>query len=156
MAAPSAAAAWVDWAAEYTKAAQAESRPPAEWAARVASVVAAAGDAPWSPGLAEMLARALLYGGGGAAWKYAEAALAAGLASPALLLAILSTRYGRRGAPAPIHCPPPTRAQWRLCARAGRDEFACVVSDMGSCSRGVYCLMESAQSRSDQATSFDL
>uniref|UniRef100_A0A0E0AH84 Mediator of RNA polymerase II transcription subunit 33A n=1 Tax=Oryza glumipatula TaxID=40148 RepID=A0A0E0AH84_9ORYZ len=92
MAAPSAAAAWVDWAAEYTKAAQAESRPPAEWAARVASVVAAAGDAPWSPGLAEMLARALLYGGGGAAWKYAEAALAAGLASPALLLAILSTR----------------------------------------------------------------
>ncbi|EAZ39103.1 hypothetical protein OsJ_23535 [Oryza sativa Japonica Group] len=39
-----------------------------------------------------MLARALLYGGCGAAWKYAEAALAAGLASPALLLAILSTR----------------------------------------------------------------
>uniref|UniRef100_A0A0D9WWS8 Mediator of RNA polymerase II transcription subunit 33A n=1 Tax=Leersia perrieri TaxID=77586 RepID=A0A0D9WWS8_9ORYZ len=43
-----------------------------------------------------MLARTLLYGGGGggcgAVWKYAEAALAARLASPALLLALLSTR----------------------------------------------------------------
>lgn len=121
MAASSAAAAWVDWAAEYTKAAQAESRPPAEWAARVASVVAAAGDAPWSPGLAEMLARALLYGGGGggggAAWKYAEAALAAGLASPALLLAILSTRYGRRGAPLPSI--PLARARSGVCVWRG-------------------------------------
>ncbi|KAL6839030.1 hypothetical protein ACP4OV_031084 [Aristida adscensionis] len=95
--------AWVEWAAEYTKAAQAEGRPPPEWAARVASAAAAgAGEAadapPWSAGLAGVLARELLSGGphGGApaaaAWKYAEAALAARLASPALLLALLSTR----------------------------------------------------------------
>lgn len=95
--------AWLEWAAEYTKAAQAEARPPPEWAARVAAAAAVAGesgDVPWSAGLAEVLARALLSGGGGgaapaaAAWKYAEAALAARLASPALLLALLSTRYG--------------------------------------------------------------
>jgi len=101
-------AAWLEWAAEYTKAAQAEARPPLEWAARVAAAAAAAagetGDVPWSAGLAEVLARALLSGGGGAApaaaaaWKYAEAALAARLASPALLLALLSTRYG------PVRC----------------------------------------------------
>ncbi|CAN6197275.1 unnamed protein product [Urochloa humidicola] len=99
---PPASAAWLEWAAEYTKAAQAESRPPPEWAARVAAAAAAAGDGggdvPWSAGLAEVLARALLSGGSGgapaaaAAWKYAEAALAARLASPALLLALLSTR----------------------------------------------------------------
>jgi len=98
--------AWLEWAAEYTKAAQAEARPPPEWAARVAAAAAAgeSGDVPCSAGLAEVLARALLSGGGGgsggaapaaaAAWKYAEAALAARLASPALLLALLSTRYG--------------------------------------------------------------
>ena len=97
--ASSSSPAWLEWAAEYTKAAQAESRSPPEWAARVAAASAAgeSGDVPWSAGLAEVLARALLSGGGGgapAAWKYAEAAFAARLASPALLLAILSTRYG--------------------------------------------------------------
>lgn len=87
--------AWLDWAAEYTKAAQAEARPPPEWAARVAAASAGegGGDVPWSAGLAEMLAGALLSGGGAAAWKYAEAALAARLASPPLLIALLSTRY---------------------------------------------------------------
>nr|ACG26559.1 hypothetical protein [Zea mays] len=101
---PPSSAPWLEWAAEYTKAAQAEARPPPEWAARVAAAAAAAGeseDVPWSAGLAEVLARALFPGGGGggggaapaaAAWKYAEAALAARLASPALLLALLSTR----------------------------------------------------------------
>lgn len=103
---PPSSAPWLEWAAEYTKAAQAEARPPPEWAARVAAAAAAAGeseDVPWSAGLAEVLARALFPGGGGggggaapaaAAWKYAEAALAARLASPALLLALLSTRCG--------------------------------------------------------------
>jgi hypothetical protein len=94
----SSSSAWLEWAAEYTKAAQAEYRPPPEWAARVAAAAAAAGegaDVPWSAGLAEVLARALLSGApAAAAWKYAEAALAARLASPALLLALLSTRYG--------------------------------------------------------------
>ncbi|XP_039793952.1 mediator of RNA polymerase II transcription subunit 33A-like [Panicum virgatum] len=97
--ASSSSPAWLEWAAEYTKAAQAESRSPPEWAARVAAASAAgeSGDVPWSAGLAEVLARALLSGGGepaaaAAAWKYAEAALAARLASPALLLALLSTR----------------------------------------------------------------
>nr|CAB3452351.1 unnamed protein product [Digitaria exilis] len=95
MAAPS--SAWLEWAAEYTKAAQAECRPPPEWAARVSAAAGDGGDVPWSAGLAEVLARALLSGAGGgapaaAAWKYAEAALAARLASPALLLALLSTR----------------------------------------------------------------
>jgi hypothetical protein len=97
----SASPAWVEWAAEYTKAAQADARPPSEWAARVAAAAAAAGeseDARFSAGLAEMLARVLLSGGSSgaapaAAWKYAEAALAARLASPALLLALLSSRY---------------------------------------------------------------
>ncbi|KAL6639546.1 hypothetical protein ACP70R_023276 [Stipagrostis hirtigluma subsp. patula] len=96
---PPPSSAWVEWAGEYTKAAQAEALPPQEWAARVAAAAAAAGEAadvPWSAGLAEVLARALLSGDGGApaaaAWKYAEAALAARLASPALLLALLSTR----------------------------------------------------------------
>ncbi|PWZ38467.1 Mediator of RNA polymerase II transcription subunit 33B [Zea mays] len=94
---PPSSAPWLEWAAEYTKAAQAEARPPPEWAARVAAAAAAAGeseDVPWSAGLAEVLARALFSGGGpaAAAWKYAEAALAARLASPALLLALLSTR----------------------------------------------------------------
>jgi hypothetical protein len=96
--APSSANKWLDWAAEYTKAARAEARPPPEWAARVAAAsAAAAGDMPWSAGLAEILAGALLSedGGGAAAWKYAEAALAARLASPALLIALLSTRYVR-------------------------------------------------------------
>ncbi|WVZ62432.1 LOW QUALITY PROTEIN: hypothetical protein U9M48_012186 [Paspalum notatum var. saurae] len=95
---------WLEWAAEYTKAAQAESRPPPEWAARVAAAAAGeSGDVPWSAGLAEVLARALLLpvpgGGGGRRLRrpgrrrrYAEAALAARLASPALLLALLSTR----------------------------------------------------------------
>ncbi|CAD6220630.1 unnamed protein product [Miscanthus lutarioriparius] len=102
LAPPPSSAAWLEWAAEYTKAAQAEARPPPEWAARVAAAAAAgeSGDVPCSAGLAEVLARALLSGGGGggaapaaaAAWKYAEAALAARLASPALLLALLSTR----------------------------------------------------------------
>lgn len=96
---PPSSAPWLEWAAEYTKAAQAEARPPPEWAARVAAAAAAAGeseDVPWSAGLAEVLARALFSGGGpaAAAWKYAEAALAARLASPALLLALLSTRCG--------------------------------------------------------------
>ena len=102
---PPSSAAWLEWAAEYTKAAQAEARPPPEWAARVAAAAAAgeSGDVPCSAGLAEVLARALLSGGGAApgaaaAWKYAEAALAARLASPALLLALLSTRYG------PVRC----------------------------------------------------
>ncbi|KAF8731892.1 hypothetical protein HU200_015837 [Digitaria exilis] len=102
MAASPSSSGWLEWAAEYTKAAQAECRPPPEWAARVAAAAAAAGegrDVPWSAGLAEVLARALLAGAGGgapaaaaAAWKYGEAALAARLASPALLLALLSTR----------------------------------------------------------------
>ncbi|KAG2632819.1 hypothetical protein PVAP13_2NG126403 [Panicum virgatum] len=108
--ASSSSPAWLEWAAEYTKAAQAESRSPPEWAARVAAASAAgeSGDVPWSAGLAEVLARALLSGGGepaaaAAAWKYAEAALAARLASPALLLALLSTRYGH-----------PAHRWWRL------------------------------------------
>ncbi|XP_062188994.1 mediator of RNA polymerase II transcription subunit 33A-like [Phragmites australis] len=93
--------AWVEWAAEYTKAAQAEARPPPEWAARVASAARESGvDVLWSAGLAEVLARVLLPGDGGggggasaaAGWKYAEAALAARLASPSLLVALLSTR----------------------------------------------------------------
>uniref|UniRef100_K3ZQ37 Mediator of RNA polymerase II transcription subunit 33A n=1 Tax=Setaria italica TaxID=4555 RepID=K3ZQ37_SETIT len=101
----SSSSAWLEWAAEYTKAAQAESRPPPEWAARVAAAAAAGAagestDVPWSAGLAEVLAQPLLSGVGGgggapaaaAAWKYAEAALASRLASPALLLALLSTR----------------------------------------------------------------
>ncbi|XP_044965855.1 mediator of RNA polymerase II transcription subunit 33A isoform X2 [Hordeum vulgare subsp. vulgare] len=91
---------WVEWAGEYTKAAQAEALPPNEWAARVATAAAVAGergDVQFSAGLAEMLARVLLSGqissaAPTAAWKYAEAALAARLASPALLLAILSSR----------------------------------------------------------------
>ncbi|GJN24886.1 hypothetical protein PR202_gb12657 [Eleusine coracana subsp. coracana] len=92
----SSSSGWIDWDAEYTKAAQAEARPPPEWAARVAAAAASAaagetGDVPWSAGLAEVLAGALLSGGGAAAWKYAEAALAARLASPALLIALLST-----------------------------------------------------------------
>jgi hypothetical protein len=87
--APSSSDKWMDWAAECTKAAQAEARSPPEWAA--------AGSVPWSAGLAETLAGALLSesGGGAAAWKYAEAALAARLASPPLLIALLSTRYVR-------------------------------------------------------------
>uniref|UniRef100_A0ACD6AK03 Uncharacterized protein n=1 Tax=Avena sativa TaxID=4498 RepID=A0ACD6AK03_AVESA len=92
--------ALVEWAAEYTKEAQLDARPPNEWAARVAAAAAAAGereDVQFSVGLAEMLARVLLSGGGSGAapataWKYAEAALAARLASPALLLALLSSR----------------------------------------------------------------
>ncbi|GJN09910.1 hypothetical protein PR202_ga27964 [Eleusine coracana subsp. coracana] len=91
----SSSSGWLDWAAEYTKAAQAEARPPPEWAARVAAAAASAaagetGDVPWSAGLAEVLAGALLSGGGAAAWKYAEAALVARLASPALLIALSS------------------------------------------------------------------
>lgn len=92
---------WVEWTGEYTKAAQAEALPPNEWAARVATAAAAAGergDVQFSAGLAEMLARVLLSGESSgaapaAAWKYAEAALAARLASPALLLTLLSSRY---------------------------------------------------------------
>ena len=97
----STSSAWVEWATEYTKAAQADARPPNEWAARVAAAAAAAGeDVQFSVGLTEMLARVLLSGGSSgaspaAAWKYAEAALAARLASPALLLALLSSRYVR-------------------------------------------------------------
>ncbi|XBI91340.1 hypothetical protein VPH35_028682 [Triticum aestivum] len=91
---------WVEWTGEYTKAAQAEALPPNEWAARVATAAAAAGergDVQFSAGLAEMLARVLLSGESSgaapaAAWKYAEAALAARLASPALLLTLLSSR----------------------------------------------------------------
>ncbi|XP_071682367.1 mediator of RNA polymerase II transcription subunit 33A isoform X2 [Lolium perenne] len=89
--------AWVQWAAEYTKAAQADALPPNEWAARVAAAAGEREDVHFSAGLAEMLARLLLSGGSSgaapaAAWKYAEAALAARLASPALLLALLSSR----------------------------------------------------------------
>jgi hypothetical protein len=91
--------AWVQWAAEYTKAAQADALPPNEWAARVAAAAGEREDVHFSAGLAEMLARLLLSGGSSgaapaAAWKYAEAALAARLASPALLLALLSSRCG--------------------------------------------------------------
>ncbi|XP_062187025.1 mediator of RNA polymerase II transcription subunit 33A-like isoform X1 [Phragmites australis] len=98
MATAPSSSAWVKWAAEYTKAAQAQARPPPEWAARVAAASEAgeSGDVPWSAGLAEVLARALLSGDGGApaaaAWKYADAALSARLASPALLIVLLSTR----------------------------------------------------------------
>ncbi|KAK1681353.1 hypothetical protein QYE76_042201 [Lolium multiflorum] len=93
----STSSAWLQWAAEYTKAAQADALPPNEWAARVAAAAGEMEDVPFSAGLAEMLARLLLSGGSsgaapGAAWKYAEAALAARLASPALLLALLSSR----------------------------------------------------------------
>ena len=58
---------WVEWTGEYTKAAQAEALPPNEWAARVATAAAAAGergDVQFSAGLAEMLARVLLSGEG--------------------------------------------------------------------------------------------
>jgi hypothetical protein len=88
---------------------------------------------PWSAGLAEILAGELLSedGGGAAAWKYAEAALAARLASPALLIALLSTRYDDY---AGLECGGGVcfRALRRAVGRTG-EASACLRSRRGLC-----------------------
>lgn len=79
---------------EYTNAAQKEGLEAVEWAAHVAAALSTGDETPvWSPELAQLLASQLCSGGHVAcAWKYAERALACGLASPMLLFSLLSSR----------------------------------------------------------------
>ncbi|KAG1338451.1 Mediator of RNA polymerase II transcription subunit 33B [Cocos nucifera] len=92
---PVAVAAGLPWdgVAEFTKAAQEKRCDPAVWVAHVSSVLAAAGAPRPSPELSHLLVSHLCWGNNvPLAWKYVERALAANLASPMLLLALLSTR----------------------------------------------------------------
>jgi hypothetical protein len=79
---------------EYTNAALKEGLEAVEWVTHVAAALSGGGSAPmWSPELAQLLTSQLFSGGHVAcAWKYAERALACGLASPMLLFSLLSVR----------------------------------------------------------------
>ncbi|KAJ4809038.1 Mediator of RNA polymerase II transcription subunit 33A [Rhynchospora pubera] len=83
-----------NWVAEYTNAALKEGHEAVEWVAHVAAALSAGNGAPvWSPELAQLLASLISSGGHVAcAWKYAERAMACGLASPMLLFSLLSVR----------------------------------------------------------------
>ncbi|XP_010921944.1 mediator of RNA polymerase II transcription subunit 33A isoform X1 [Elaeis guineensis] len=82
-----------DGVAELTKAAQEKGCDPTVWVAHVSSALAAAGAPRPSPELSHLLVSHLCWANNvPLAWKYVERALAANLASPMLLLALLSTR----------------------------------------------------------------
>lgn len=92
-----------DRVAEFTKAAQEKGCDPAAWAAHVSSALAAAGAPRPSPELSQLLVSHLCWGNNvPLAWKYVERSLAANLASPMFLLALLSIRVipSRRTRPA--------------------------------------------------------
>ncbi|WOK91947.1 mediator of RNA polymerase II transcription subunit 33A-like isoform X1 [Canna indica] len=79
--------------AGYTKEAQGMGCDPACWAVHVASVLTAHGVPTPSPELAQMLVSHLCWGNNvPLAWKYVERALAANIAPPMLLIALLSVR----------------------------------------------------------------
>ncbi|KAJ3693747.1 hypothetical protein LUZ60_009227 [Juncus effusus] len=79
-----------DWVAEFTTRSLVEGYTAAEWAENLSSAAAA----PWgSPEMTELLACEICGNGHvGLAWKYAERALACGLASPMLFFSLLSVR----------------------------------------------------------------
>lgn len=79
---------------EFTKAAQGTGCDPSGWAVQVASALTAHGVALPSPELALLLASHLCWENDvPLAWKYVEKALAANIAPPMLLVALLSVRY---------------------------------------------------------------
>ncbi|THU51461.1 hypothetical protein C4D60_Mb06t31290 [Musa balbisiana] len=82
-----------DEVAEYTKAAQGTGCDPAVWTVHVSSTLAAHVVPLPSPELAQLLVSHLCWGNNvPLAWKYVERALAANIAPPMLLLALLSVR----------------------------------------------------------------
>ncbi|XP_074585416.1 mediator of RNA polymerase II transcription subunit 33A-like isoform X2 [Curcuma longa] len=82
-----------DEVVEFTKAAQGTGCDPSGWAVQVSSALAAHGVAVPSPELAQLLASHLCWGNDvPLAWKYVEKALAANIAPPMLLVALLSVR----------------------------------------------------------------
>lgn len=91
----SSSSSWRDELAEYTKSAQEKGLDPAAWAMHLSSALASAGAPLPSPELSEVLASHLCWKNCHVplAWKYADKALSANLASPILLLAFLSSRY---------------------------------------------------------------
>ncbi|RWW86113.1 hypothetical protein BHE74_00005124 [Ensete ventricosum] len=84
---------WDD-VAEYTKVAQRTGCDPAVWTVHVSSALAAHVVPLPSPELAQLLVSHLCWGNNvPLAWKYVERALAANIAPPMLLLALLSVRF---------------------------------------------------------------
>ncbi|XP_042413106.1 mediator of RNA polymerase II transcription subunit 33A-like isoform X3 [Zingiber officinale] len=82
-----------DEVVEFTKAAQGMGCDPSGWAVQVSSALAAHGVAIPSPELAQLLASHLCWENDvPLAWKYVEKALAANIAPPMLLVALLSVR----------------------------------------------------------------